>query len=107
MQQRFRRGAISIGPGKCSGCDRIMHHGETYLSIDEKPSDKLKEETVFIDDIECSECGNRLENGDELLLDNTKGLLKSAVVPIRNVTRNFEFAASHRLTTRQIKSLFE
>jgi len=44
-----------------------MHHGETYLSIDEKPSDKLKEETVFIDDIECSECGNRLENGDEYL----------------------------------------
>lgn len=64
MQQRFRRGAISIGTGKCSGCERIMHHGDTYLSIDEKPSDKLKEETVFIDDIDCSECGNKLENGN-------------------------------------------
>lgn len=67
MQQRFRRGAISIGPGKCNGCERIMHHGETYLSIDEKPSDKLKEETIFIDDVECSECGNKLENGEEYL----------------------------------------
>jgi hypothetical protein len=67
MQQRFRRGAISIGPGKCDGCERILHHGETYLSIDEKPSDKLKEETIFIDDIECSECGNPLANGEEYL----------------------------------------
>jgi hypothetical protein len=67
MQQRFRRGAISIGPGKCNGCERTMHHGETYLSIDEKPSDKLKEETIFIDDVECSECGNKLENNEDYL----------------------------------------
>ena len=67
MQQRFRRGAISIGPTKCNGCERTMHHGETYLSIDEKPSDKLKEETVFIPEVECSECGTKLDNGDEYL----------------------------------------
>jgi len=67
MQQRFRRGAISIGPSKCNGCERVLHHGETYLSIDEMPSDKLKEETVFIPDVDCSECGNKLQNGDEYL----------------------------------------
>ena len=67
MQQRFRRGAISIGMSKCDGCERRMLHGETYLAIDEKSSDKFKEETVFIDDIDCSECGNKLENGEEYL----------------------------------------
>ncbi|MBN1376264.1 MAG: hypothetical protein JXA01_08925 [Dehalococcoidia bacterium] len=67
MQQRFRRGAITIGQGKCSGCERIMHHGETYLSIDEKLSDKMREETVFIADIACSECEKKLENGDKYL----------------------------------------
>ena len=65
MQQRFRRGAISIGTLICNGCDRVMQDGEVYLSIDEKPSDKFKEETIFIDDIDCSECGNKLENGEE------------------------------------------
>ena len=68
MQQRFRRGAISIGTLTCRGCDRTMQDGEVYLSIDEKPSDKFKEETIFIDDIDCSECGNKLENGEEYLL---------------------------------------
>jgi hypothetical protein len=68
MQQRFRRGAISIGPSKCSSCGRTMQHGEVYLSMEEKPSDKLKEETVFIDDVECSECGNKLKHGEEYLL---------------------------------------
>jgi len=68
MSGRFRRGSISIGPGKCSGCDRVIHHGEVYLALDEKPSDKLKEEVVFADDIDCSECGSKLENGDNYLL---------------------------------------
>ncbi|MCX5997462.1 MAG: hypothetical protein NTV42_07670 [Chloroflexi bacterium] len=68
MSGRFRRGAISVGPGKCSGCDRIIHHGEVYLALDEKPSDKLKEEVVFAEDIDCSECGSKLENGDNYLL---------------------------------------
>lgn len=68
MQQRFRRGASSIGPAKCDGCDRTIQHGEVYLSIDEKPSDKYKEETVFIDDIDCSECGNKLEDGERFML---------------------------------------
>ncbi|GEM_PF-463474 len=67
MQQRFRRGSISIGPAMCNGCDRVMQDGEVYLSVDEKPSDKFKEEAVFIDDIDCSECGNKLKNGDEYL----------------------------------------
>jgi hypothetical protein len=39
-----------------------------YLALDEKPSDKLKEEVVFAADIDCSECGNKLENGDNYLL---------------------------------------
>jgi hypothetical protein len=68
MSGRFRRGVISIGPGKCSGCDRVIHHGEVYLALDEKPSDKLKEEVVFAGDIDCSECGKKLENGDNYLL---------------------------------------
>ena len=68
MSGRFRRGAISIGPGKCSGCDRVIHNGEVYLALDEKPSDKLKEEVVFAEDIDCSECGSKLENGDNYLL---------------------------------------
>ena len=67
MQERFRRGAISIGPAKCNGCDRGIHHGEIYLVIDEKPSDKLKEEIVYIDDLDCSDCGNRIEGGDHYL----------------------------------------
>jgi hypothetical protein len=68
MQQRFRRGASSIGPVKCDGCDRIMPHGEVYLTIDEKPSDKYKEETVFIDEIDCSECGNKIEDSEQYML---------------------------------------
>jgi hypothetical protein len=68
MQQRFRRGASQIGPAKCDGCDRTMLHGEVYLAIDEKPSDKYKEETVFIDDIDCSECGAKIENGEDYML---------------------------------------
>jgi hypothetical protein len=68
MQQRYRRGAISIGTGKCNACERVLHHGDVYLAIDEKPSDKFKEETVFIADIECSECGNKLENGEAYLI---------------------------------------
>ena len=68
MSGRFRRGSISIGPGKCSGCDRVIHHGEVYLALDEKPSDKVKEEVVFAEDIDCSECGKKLENGDNYLL---------------------------------------
>ena len=67
MQERFRRGAISIGPAKCNGCDRGIHHGEIYLAIDEKPSDKLKEEIVYIDDLDCSDCGNRISGGDHYL----------------------------------------
>ena len=68
MSGRFRRGVISIGPGKCSGCERVIHHGEVYLALDEKPSDKVKEEVVFAGDIDCSECGSKLENGDNYLL---------------------------------------
>jgi hypothetical protein len=68
MEQRFRRGAISIGPGLCDSCGRTIKDGEVYLCLDEKPSDKVKEETVFIDDTECSECGNKMENGQEYLL---------------------------------------
>ena len=68
MSGRFRRGSISIGPGKCSGCDRVIHHGEVYMVLDEKPSDKLKEEVVFAADIDCSECGNKLVDGDNYLL---------------------------------------
>jgi hypothetical protein len=68
MQQRFRRGASSIGPAKCDGCDRTMQHGEVYLAIDEKPSDKYKEETVFIDEVDCSECGNKIEEGEHYML---------------------------------------
>jgi hypothetical protein len=67
MQERYRRGAISIGQGKCDGCERVLQHGDVYLAIDEKPSDKFKEEMVFIDDIECSECGNKLVNGEDYL----------------------------------------
>lgn len=68
MQQRFRRGAISIGPARCDGCDRIMTHGEVYLAIDEKPSDKYREETIYIDDIECSECGNKIHDGEHYMI---------------------------------------
>lgn len=68
MQQRFRRGVISIGPTKCDGCGGMMQHGEIYLAIDEKQSDKLKEETIFLDEVDCTECGNKIENGDEYLL---------------------------------------
>ena len=67
MQERFRRGAISIGPAKCNGCDRSISHGEIYLAIDEKPSDKLKEEIVYIEDIDCSGCGSKLEKGHTYL----------------------------------------
>lgn len=68
MQQRFRRGSSSIGPGKCNGCDRVIEHGEVYLSIDEKPSDKYKEEVIYVDDIDCMECGNKLEDGEIYML---------------------------------------
>ena len=68
MQGRFRRGASSIGTAKCDGCERTIMHGEVYLAIDEKPSDKYKEETVYIDDIECSECGNRIEKEEQYML---------------------------------------
>ena len=67
MQQRFRRGVISIGPGTCNGCGRAIQNGEVFLSVDEKPSDKFKEETIFIDDMACDECGNKLENGETYL----------------------------------------
>jgi len=68
MQQRFRRGAISIGPARCDGCDSIIHHGDVYLAIDEKPSDKLKEEVIYLDELDCSDCGKSIENDDEYLL---------------------------------------
>ena len=68
MSGRIRRGSISIGTVKCSGCDRVIHHGEVYLILDEKPSDKLKEEVVFAEDVDCTECGKKLENGDDYLL---------------------------------------
>lgn len=67
MQERFRRGAISIGPARCNGCDSTIHHGDVYLAIDEKPSDKLKEEVIYIDDLDCSECDKRIDGGDEYL----------------------------------------
>ena len=65
--QRFRRGSIIIGQGKCDGCGQVLQHGDVYLAIDEKPSDKFKEETIFADDVECTECGNKLETGDYYL----------------------------------------
>jgi hypothetical protein len=68
MQQRFRRGASSIGPARCDGCDRTMLHGEVYLAIDEKPSDKYKEETVFIDEVDCGECSNKIEDGEHYMI---------------------------------------
>ena len=68
MSTRFRRGVISIGPAKCSGCERVIHHGEIYLAIDEKPSDKEKEEVVFAVEVDCTECGKKLETGDNYLL---------------------------------------
>jgi len=68
MQPRFRRGAISIGPARCDGCDSIIHHGDVYLAIDEKPSDKLKEEVIYLDELDCSDCGKSIENDDEYLL---------------------------------------
>lgn len=64
MQQRFRRGAISIGPVKCDGCDRIIQHGEMQLAMDERPSEKIKEETVYLDEIDCSECAKKLGPGE-------------------------------------------
>jgi len=45
-----------------------MLHGEVYLAIDEKPSDKYKEETVFIEEVDCSECGNKIEDGEHYML---------------------------------------
>jgi hypothetical protein len=68
MSARFRRGVISIGPAKCSGCERVIHHGEVYLALDEKPSDKVKEEVVFAADVDCTECGSKLAAGDNYLL---------------------------------------
>lgn len=62
MQQRFRRGTISIGQAKCDGCNRLMQHGEMHLVIDEKPSEKFKEETVYMDEVDCTECGKKLAN---------------------------------------------
>ncbi len=50
---------------------------------------------------------DRLENGDELLLAGTARLLESPVVRIGNVTRGFEFDASHRLTRRQIENMLK
>jgi hypothetical protein len=68
MTERFRRGSISIGAGECSGCGEAVKHGDVYLVLDEKPSDKVKDEVVFTADIDCSECGSSLENGDHYLL---------------------------------------
>ena len=68
MQGRFRRGASLVGTVKCDGCGRTIMHGEAYLTIDEKPSDRINEETVYINDIECSECGNKLEDNEQYLL---------------------------------------
>ena len=45
-----------------------MMHGEVYLAIDEKPSDKYKEETVFIDDIDCSECNGKITDGEQYMI---------------------------------------
>ena len=67
MQLRFRRGIISIGQVKCDGCNKVVQPGEMYLAIDEKPSDKFKEETVFLDDIKCDECNKPLKDGGHYL----------------------------------------
>lgn len=67
MQQRFRRGAISVGQIKCEGCDLVILPGDMYLSIDEKPSDKFKEEIGFIEEINCDECGKQIEDQVEYL----------------------------------------
>jgi len=70
---RFRRGALSIGQVKCEGCEKVIQHGEVYLSVDEKPNNKprdesvFKEETVYIDEIHCSECEHELRH-DEIYL---------------------------------------
>ena len=68
MQQRFRRGALSIGQSRCDGCERTMEHGEIYLAVDEKPSDKFKEEIIFLDEINCDECGDQLKDGEQYLV---------------------------------------
>lgn len=68
MQGRFRRGVSSVGTEKCDGCDRMMMYGEVYLAIDEKPSDKYKEETIYFDEIECSDCGSIIGEGEQYLL---------------------------------------
>ena len=67
MQLRFRRGIISIGQIKCDACNKLVHPGETYLSIDEKPSEKLKEETVFLDEVKCDGCNRPLKDGEQYL----------------------------------------
>ncbi|MDD5399127.1 MAG: hypothetical protein PHU70_08615, partial [Dehalococcoidia bacterium] len=67
MQERFRRGAISIGPARCNGCDSTIHHGDVYLAIDEKPSDKLKEEVIYIDELDCSDCDKGIKSGENYL----------------------------------------
>lgn len=68
MSERFRRGSNSIGPGQCSGCGKALQHGDIYLAIDEKPSDKVKDEIIYDEDIKCSKCTNSLKSGDEYLL---------------------------------------
>jgi len=70
---RFRRGVLSVGQVKCEGCEKIMQHGEIYLSVDEKPNNKprdgsvFKEETVYIDEIHCSECDHELDKDEKYL----------------------------------------
>ncbi|MDD5311973.1 MAG: hypothetical protein PHO26_02920 [Dehalococcoidia bacterium] len=67
MQQRFRRGVIAVDRINCDGCEIFIQPGQMYLSIDEKPSDRIKEEAVFADNVNCDECGKPLEDGDRFL----------------------------------------
>ncbi|MCX6005483.1 MAG: hypothetical protein NT082_07425 [Chloroflexi bacterium] len=67
MQQRFRRGVIAVDQIKCDACEMVIQPGEMYLTIDEKLSDRIKEEMVFSDKVNCDECGKPLEDGDRYL----------------------------------------
>ncbi|MGE4528169.1 MAG: aconitate hydratase [Rhodospirillaceae bacterium] len=55
----------------------------------------------------AAEDGDRLRDGDTLLIENLRAALEAELVTVRNLTTGEEIAARHELSPRQIAYLFD